>query len=136
MALIKCPDCGREISDKAAECIGCGRPMISHENTYSNKSYGYQNINYQNNNQSSYQSGYQGNNQYNSYGTRYNSEYPNLDTPSGGLEFLSFLIPLLGLILFCAYNNRMPYRASRIGKAAVAGLIVGMILVVILSIDT
>lgn len=27
MALIECPDCGREVSDSAAACIGCGRPM-------------------------------------------------------------------------------------------------------------
>lgn len=27
MALIACPDCGKEISDQAAACIGCGRPM-------------------------------------------------------------------------------------------------------------
>ena len=27
MGLIKCQDCGREISDQAASCIGCGRPM-------------------------------------------------------------------------------------------------------------
>lgn len=27
MALIKCPECGREISDKATACPGCGYPM-------------------------------------------------------------------------------------------------------------
>jgi len=27
MALIKCPDCGKEVSDTAKTCIGCGRPM-------------------------------------------------------------------------------------------------------------
>lgn len=27
MALIKCPECGREISDKAASCPGCGCPV-------------------------------------------------------------------------------------------------------------
>ena len=27
MALIKCPECGREISDKAEMCIGCGYPL-------------------------------------------------------------------------------------------------------------
>lgn len=28
MALIYCPDCGKQISDQAAMCIHCGRPMI------------------------------------------------------------------------------------------------------------
>ena len=28
MALIKCPDCGKEVSDAAPSCIQCGRPML------------------------------------------------------------------------------------------------------------
>lgn len=27
MALIKCPECGREISDKSKQCIHCGYPI-------------------------------------------------------------------------------------------------------------
>lgn len=27
MALIKCGECGREVSDKAAACVGCGAPL-------------------------------------------------------------------------------------------------------------
>ena len=27
MALIKCPDCGKEVSDKANACIHCGYPI-------------------------------------------------------------------------------------------------------------
>lgn len=27
MALIKCPECGREISDRAGSCLGCGCPI-------------------------------------------------------------------------------------------------------------
>ncbi len=27
MALIRCPECGREISDKAVSCPGCGYPL-------------------------------------------------------------------------------------------------------------
>lgn len=29
MALIKCPDCGRDISDAAPVCLGCGRPIAA-----------------------------------------------------------------------------------------------------------
>ena len=29
MALIKCPECGKEISDKAPQCIHCGYPLDS-----------------------------------------------------------------------------------------------------------
>lgn len=28
MALIKCPECGKEISDKAESCINCGYPLL------------------------------------------------------------------------------------------------------------
>lgn len=28
MALIKCPDCARDISDEAPACPGCGRPIV------------------------------------------------------------------------------------------------------------
>lgn len=31
MALIKCPECGKEISDKADVCIGCGFPLSKME---------------------------------------------------------------------------------------------------------
>lgn len=27
MSLIKCPECGKEISDKSDKCIGCGFPL-------------------------------------------------------------------------------------------------------------
>lgn len=33
MALITCPECGREISDKAVACPGCGCPVNYSENT-------------------------------------------------------------------------------------------------------
>ena len=33
MALIKCPECGREVSDKAAACIHCGFPLGQELNT-------------------------------------------------------------------------------------------------------
>jgi len=29
MPLIKCPDCGKDISDKAVFCVGCGRPFTT-----------------------------------------------------------------------------------------------------------
>ena len=29
MSLIKCPDCGREVSDRAKMCVGCGMCIIA-----------------------------------------------------------------------------------------------------------
>lgn len=34
MALIKCPECGREISNKAISCPNCGYPIISKEDNF------------------------------------------------------------------------------------------------------
>lgn len=31
MALIKCPECGKEISDKAGHCPSCGAPVVVHK---------------------------------------------------------------------------------------------------------
>ena len=33
MALINCPECGKEISDKSKQCIHCGYPLEALENT-------------------------------------------------------------------------------------------------------
>lgn len=34
MALIKCPECGKEVSDKAAACIHCGYPLSNKKEKY------------------------------------------------------------------------------------------------------
>ena len=36
MALIKCPECGREISDKSSYCIHCGYPLNLHNSSSKN----------------------------------------------------------------------------------------------------
>lgn len=37
MAMIKCPECGRDISDKADVCVGCGFPIRKNINTQQNQ---------------------------------------------------------------------------------------------------
>lgn len=37
MSMIKCPECGREISDKATVCPGCGAPVDASQITTENK---------------------------------------------------------------------------------------------------
>lgn len=47
MALIKCPECGKEISDKAPACIHCGYPMnLVNNDTVDEKKYKIILINY------------------------------------------------------------------------------------------
>lgn len=47
--LIKCPECGKEISNKSEKCIHCGYPLIYHshineECTIENSTYNFSNI--------------------------------------------------------------------------------------------
>ena len=39
MALIKCPECGKEISDKSPACIHCGYPVAKREKTTTPKNF-------------------------------------------------------------------------------------------------
>ena len=39
MALIQCPECGKEISDKARACIHCGYPLNAYEANETTKLY-------------------------------------------------------------------------------------------------
>lgn len=50
------------------------------------------------------------------------------DTPVKGLNILSFFIPLVGLILFCVFLDSKPNRAKSIGKCALYGFVLGIVL--------
>lgn len=51
-----------------------------------------------------------------------------VDVPSTGLNVLSFLLPIIGLILFIVYQGKTPNKAKAIGKWALIGFIVGLVL--------
>lgn len=46
MALIKCPECGKEISDKSKQCIHCGYPLEEPNNDNKNTAYSIRLIHY------------------------------------------------------------------------------------------
>ena len=54
------------------------------------------------------------------------------DMPSTGLNILSFLIPLAGLIIYLMDRDRMPQRALAAGKWALIGMVVGVVLAFLL----
>ena len=56
-----------------------------------------------------------------------NSSNPN-DQPSAGLNILSFLIPLVGLIIYLTERDKSPRKATSAGKAALWGVGVSVIL--------
>lgn len=54
------------------------------------------------------------------------------DVPSTGLNVLSFLFPFVGLILFIVFNEKTPMKAKAIGKWALIGFVVNIVLVLFL----
>ena len=55
------------------------------------------------------------------------------DVPNGGLNVLSFFIPLVGLMLYCTMQGRTPRKANQIGVFALVGFIINIVLLVMLS---
>ena len=37
MSLIRCPECGKEISDKSKQCVHCGYPLEEQKNLYNHR---------------------------------------------------------------------------------------------------
>ena len=99
MALYSCPECGKQVSSQANKCPHCGYPMQSVEEMQNDKIYTNQPVE--------------------------NSQ----DIPSIGLNILSFLIPIVGLILFCVNISAKPKKAKSIGIWALIGFVLGLIVV-------
>lgn len=49
------------------------------------------------------------------------------DIPSTGLNIISFLIPLVGLILYLVNKDKTPIKAAAIGKWALIGFVVSIV---------
>ena len=53
------------------------------------------------------------------------------DVPSTGLNILAFLFPLIGLILYLVDKDKTPVKSKEIGKWALIGFIVSIVLGII-----
>lgn len=51
------------------------------------------------------------------------------DVPSIVLNVLSFFLPVVGLILFIAFYEKTPMKAKAIGKWALIGFVVNLVLI-------
>lgn len=60
--------------------------------------------------------------QYQYYGQPYRAADPQ-DAPSGGFAALGFFFPVVGLILYLTWKDRLPLRSKSAGKGALAGVI-------------
>ena len=54
------------------------------------------------------------------------------DAPSKGFAIIGFLIPLIGLILYLAYNDNKPLKAKSAGKGGLIGFIFWFLLLLCL----
>ncbi len=108
-----CNKCGKAVSDDALYCESCGSRIgnaTDYQPGYQNQNTGYQNTDYQNAN---YQ--YQ------------NMNPAKLDKNSIGLNILSFLIPIVGLILYLVNRKTSPIKAKGIGIWALIGFVINII---------
>ena len=53
---------------------------------------------------------------------------PATDVPNMGLNIISFLIPIVGLILYILYHENAPTKAKEIGKWALIGFVLEIVL--------
>lgn len=105
MALIHCPECGAEISDQALACPKCGNPVPRMSQTPQAPQ-----------------------------AAPATAPATEQDVPNVGLNVLSFLIPLAGLILYLTSKDATPLKAKACGKWAIRGLIFGIIISIIILI--
>lgn len=84
MALIKCPECGKEISDKAVQCIYCGCPIKSPSANVSNLTKIDINTN---------------------QGTKYNTSQPNATEKKGMSGCSSFIATIVVLLVIGWFLN-------------------------------
>ena len=56
------------------------------------------------------------------------------DAPNMGFAFLSFLIPIVGLILYLMWHETYPLKAKSCGKGALIGFIVAVIGGILISV--
>lgn len=118
-----CKNCGQQVDDLALACPKCGTATTAQAQAPPPPQYQqpvYQQPNYQ---QPNYQQPvYQQ--------PVYQQPYPAApvnDVPSGGMKLLSFCIPILGLILYLTWKDQKPVSAKAMGKAALIGFILGIV---------
>lgn len=124
MSLIKCSNCGSMFSSKATACPKCGCTNNGSVSDYNS------NTNYVNsyNNGGSYQSGYTQQKNY----QEAQPVYPQYDDKASiGLCILSFLIPLIGWILYFVLRGNTPVKAKACSTWAWIGFGVNVLLMIV-----
>ena len=126
-----CSRCGTQVKDTALFCPNCGTRITVMTGNNGSQNYN-QGINYQSPGGYDQQINYNQSTDYTSQ-QNYTQQYYNngqMFTPDGnstGLNVISFLIPLVGLILYIIYHDKQPIKAKGVGKWALIGFIINFI---------
>lgn len=102
-----CKYCGTQIDNEAKFCISCGS-SVSNSKAETVKAADGQALYSQSNAQ-------------------------DFNVNNTGLNILSFLIPLVGLILYAVFYSKEPVKANGVGKWALIGFIIGIVGYAIIS---
>ncbi len=158
MALISCPECGKEVSDKVKACPFCGYPFQDfeenkkfNENNYSSKTTsnnnycrncggelnkgqkmctkcGFDPLDSSNYCQNCGSETKEGQVVCTNCGFQLESNNKSLDMPDLLVMVLSFLLPIFGGIGYILWNKNDPLKASLSAKSALAGLVIWILL--------
>ena len=110
-----CKNCGKQIADDSVYCSYCGANQQNSDTR---------------NTQNPYQNTQQRQNQQH-YTQQTPPPYYVQDAPNAGFAFLSFLFPIVGLILYLIWKDFLPQRAHSCGKGALIGFVIYIILTVL-----
>ncbi len=119
-----CTNCGTEMADSDRFCANCGTPAPQQETQQQTPA--------QNTYIPEQQPVYTAPQQPAYVESQTPAAAPSNDVPSGGLNFLAFLFPLVGLILFLSMKSSTPVKAKSIGKWALISFIISTALTVLL----
>ena len=101
MALIQCRNCGASVSDKAQNCPKCGSPISVSGAESQQMTPAYMQVNAAPQQQ---------------YTTTSDKDFPNV-----GLNILSFILPIVGWILYFVFKAETPNKAKSCAKWAWIG---------------
>lgn len=128
MALIKCVECGKEISDKVDNCIHCGCPLKINEEL--DLEYIKYLVQQEQTEQAIKELVEVGKWSYND-ATQYVRELNPKSDDYFGLKVLGFFLPLVGFILYAVYYEKEKVKAKAIGIWSLFGCLVCIIFYII-----
>lgn len=99
-----CSKCGKEVKETENFCPNCGTRIIDPDKVVTSQNAGYQTIN-------------------DTTSRVVNAVNNPTDVPTTGLLILSFIIPIVGIILYCLWSTDFPKKAKCCLKGFIGSII-------------